>query len=101
MTVGAPGGPAISRTNVVPRPGSLTGLPGGNGGGSTPPFIVHEDTVPDRAIRVRRPGRAPSPPPALSRADVHDGDLERASGSRVLHALARTTSHQSPPHVRA
>ena len=31
-TVGAPGGPATSRMNVVPRPGSSTFRPGGRSG---------------------------------------------------------------------
>jgi hypothetical protein len=31
-TVGAPGGPSTTRANVVPRPGSSTRSPRGNGG---------------------------------------------------------------------
>jgi hypothetical protein len=45
-SVGAPGGPATSRTNVVPRPFSTTSRPGGNRG------VQEEDPVGDDRVVV-------------------------------------------------
>src|SRR6476659_10128441 len=54
MTTGAPGGPATSRMNVVPRPGSSTARPGGTNDGAVGSAVETNDLDLQDELLARR-----------------------------------------------